>query len=337
MSLIAKIFGKWFSSDEETVDVTDLTFGSIVKFRVGSTVSISTAFTYMLPEELALVQHVKNMDLSSLIVDTILSFDHDGIKIFRLYCRNPDCIVQVQEEAHGKVSYMVFFLTQDIALQDKEMYNEWVNAEDAIMKAESISDEQMTGEEITFDKVFGPLQYTEILEADASGVDREPSLRKSMTLFDRNVEGGVEYMLFDAELDNWVVEGFLGVDIPSDAIFDSDEESVLEAASFFSLCNSCASSCLAVSLPLWVMRFLVDRTALAVATLLNGLKSLNPSVPLESLTSTSDASSDGHRATEGWASLSVSFNTIQEQCNLHFLGASQSLQSKCRSPALIFF
>ena len=218
MSLIARIFGKWFSSDDETVDVTEQTFGSVTKFRVGSTVSISTAFTYMLPQELALVHHVKSMDLSALIVDTILSFDFDGIKVFRLYCRNPDCIVQVQEEAHGKVSYMVFFLTQDIALQDEDMYNQWVNAEDAIMKAESIEDSELTGENIIFEKVFGPLQYTETLEADASGVDREPSLRKSMSLFDRKVDDGVEYMLFDAELDNWVVEGFLGVDIPEQEV-----------------------------------------------------------------------------------------------------------------------
>ena len=218
MSLIARIFGKWFSNEEETVDVTELTFGSVTKFRVGSTVSISTAFTYMLPENLALVKHVKSMDLSSMIVDTILSLKIDGTQIYRLYCRNPECMVQVEEEAHGKVSYMVFFLTQDIALQDKDMYDEWVNGEEAIMNSSTISDDQMIGEEIEFNRVFGPLNYTETLEADASGVDRSPTLRKSMTLFDRQVEDGVEYMLFDAELDNWVVEGFLGVNIPSEEV-----------------------------------------------------------------------------------------------------------------------
>ena len=217
MGLLSRIFSKWFSSDNENDDVTQTTFGNVVKFRVGSTVSIGATFTIMLNDGLFFKEHFGNEDLSAMIVDTVLSFDFDGTKVYRLYCRNPECMVQLQEEPHERVSYMLFFLTQDIPLQDQNMYKEWVSSDDAIMKSPTIEDE-LNGETIEFQKVFGPVQYRENVEADASGVERESSLSKSMTLFDRGAGDGVEYVLFDAELDNYVVEGFSGVNVPYEEV-----------------------------------------------------------------------------------------------------------------------
>jgi hypothetical protein len=151
-----------------------------------------------------------------MIVTTVLSFKFDGATVYRLYCENPATMLQIHEGVGG-VTYMLFILTQDTAFQDEETYGEWYGNDDSIMKSATIENDFEDANYI-YEKVFGPVQYTEVLEADDTPIDRAPSLNKTMTLFDRTTDDGVEYTLFDAELDDWIVEGFVGLDVPASEV-----------------------------------------------------------------------------------------------------------------------
>jgi len=216
MGLLQRIFGKWLSSDKDEEHVTDKTFGNMVKFRVGSTVSISDVFSIMVDDSLQFKQMFKDHDFGSMIVTTILSFKFDGSTVYRLYCENPETMLQIVE-GKGGPSYMLFIMTQETALQDEAMYNEWYKNDDSVMKSATI-DNGFGGKTYEFNKTFGPVSYIEVLEADDSGVERAASLNKTMTLFDRETPDGVEYALFDAELDDWIVEGFVGLDVPAEEV-----------------------------------------------------------------------------------------------------------------------
>ena len=121
---LGRIIKKWFSSEDKEPDVTEQTFGNVIKFRVGSTVNISPAFTVMVDENSMFGTFFGSEDFSSLVVNTVLSFEFDGLKVFRLYCGNlggeTPALVQLQEDAEGSESFMLFLLTQDIAIQDED-------------------------------------------------------------------------------------------------------------------------------------------------------------------------------------------------------------------------
>ena len=139
MGLVQRIFGKWLSSDDEE-HITDKTFGNMVKFRVGSTVSISDAFSIMVGDSLQFKQMFKDHDFSSMIVTTVLSFKFDGATVYRLYCENPATMLQIHEGAAG-VTYMLFILTQETAFQDEETHGEWYGNDDSVMKSATIEND----------------------------------------------------------------------------------------------------------------------------------------------------------------------------------------------------
>lgn len=222
--MIKRLLTKLFSRKETENDITEKEFGNVVKFRIGSTVSLSQSFLVMIEDELLfskLFETNQITDLNDMIVDTILSYQLDGLTLYRLYCScigsEHGALVQIQEEQNGSVSYMVFLLTQETALQDEDEYNHWYKNEDSVMRGDSIVHDD-DGELYEFNRCFGPLKYQEVLEADGSSMKRPTVNNKTMSLFDRKVEDSVEYMLFDAELDNWLVEGFIGLDVPSQEV-----------------------------------------------------------------------------------------------------------------------
>lgn len=215
--MLGRLIKKIFSRESKEEDVTERKFGNIVTFRIGGLVSVSPTFILMLDDASMFKANFGDTDFSSMMITTILSFNFDNMKVYRLYCANPDCMIQINEEANGTVTQMLFMLTQEIAIQDEAEYGEWYSNPDSIMKNMTITNEH-EGTDVNFGKVFGPLNYTETVEADNTGVDRASSLQKSMSLFTNEHDGNIDYMLFDAELDNWVVEGFMGVDVPNEEI-----------------------------------------------------------------------------------------------------------------------
>ena len=212
MGFIKRILSKWFSCDDNEPDITEKTYGNMVKFRIGSTVSISDAFSIMQDDSLLFKKLYKDHDFSAMIVTTILSFKFDGATVYRLYCENPQTMLQIHEGIDGP-SYMLFLLSEEVVMQTEEVYDIYMAA-----MANSSVDTILDDKTYTFVQVFCPVEYTEVVEADNTPINREPTLQKTMSLFDRTTDDGVEYTLFDAELDENIVEVFVGLNVPSQEV-----------------------------------------------------------------------------------------------------------------------
>jgi hypothetical protein len=215
MAFLRRMLGKMFSGGDKEESVTEAKFGN-AGFRIGGLLAISPTFTLMLDDSSMFKDAHGDTDFSSMIISTILSFKFEGITIYRLYCDNPQCMVQVSEEANGSASYMLFMLTQEVNL-DEELFNEWYGADGSIMNSPTVLDE-LRGEEVEFTKVFGPMTYDEQKEADGTAMERPAALSKAMSLFDHASGETTDYVLFDLEVENWYVEAFLGIDVPSEEV-----------------------------------------------------------------------------------------------------------------------
>jgi hypothetical protein len=215
MGFLTKLVKKTFSREDKEESVTEAKFGN-AGFRIGGLLAISPTFTLMLDDSSMFKDAHGDTDLSSMIINTILSFKFEGITSYRLYCDNPQCMVQVTEEANGVASYMLFMLTQEVNL-DEELFDDWYGGDDSIMRGSSVLDE-VRGEEIEFGKVFGPMTYNEQKEADGTAMERPAALSKAMSLFDHESGETTDYVLFDLEVENWYVEAFLGIDVPSEEV-----------------------------------------------------------------------------------------------------------------------
>ena len=139
--MLGRLLKKVFSRETKEEDVTERKFGNIVTFRIGGLVSIKPTFVLMLDDASMFKANFGETDFSSMMITTILSFSFENMMVYRLYCANPNCIVQINEEANGTATHMLFMLTQEIAIQDEEEYGEWYSNDDSIMKSKTISNE----------------------------------------------------------------------------------------------------------------------------------------------------------------------------------------------------
>lgn len=212
--LVKRMIGR---KREEEVNVAEKVFGNIDKFRVGSSISISGHILDLFPEG-TLFGTANNADYSSLIVETILSFTFDGQKFWRLYCTpigsGEDCIIQIQEGAKGEAFYMIFLLTQEEGVTEQDSVDAWME----FMDQETIPYSLSESNTVEYTKLFGPLSYDETVEIDGNDIDRPASCKKVMSLYEHEVDGEIEYILFDFNKDDWYLEGFAGINIPREEI-----------------------------------------------------------------------------------------------------------------------
>lgn len=214
MKLIALIRNMFSAKrkQKESDDITKKVFGNVVKFRLGSTVSISDSLLLTLREDSAIKEIVGDASLSSMTVRAIFEFTFDGLKVYRLHCTNPDCIVQIQETAYnGMCEYMIFFLVNETYYQTMEEYKSHTGYNQSTMSDSHIYDSNNN----KYERIFGPLTYEEIMLADTADNLERPDVSPRKMAFHSD---GVEHILQDAEDRLLLVETFCGVDVPSQDI-----------------------------------------------------------------------------------------------------------------------
>lgn len=206
--MIGRMFKKWFKKEEE--DVTEKSFGNVLSFRIGSQVAVSPVFMELLDDESVFKQKFGDTDFTGMVVNTILSFTLDHTKVYRLYCENPEAMVQITESgSHAEV--MLFILTGETGFRNESEYKDFRE----VMSSESIHDD----EDNVYKSLFNNVEYIEELEANGVvNLERPESLSKSMSLFDRDIGDSIEYVLHDAEPSGWWVEHFTGVEVPQSEV-----------------------------------------------------------------------------------------------------------------------
>lgn len=209
LALVKRMFGKKMADEEE--NVAEKVFGNIFKFRIGSPVTIKRFVTDLFPED-TLFNQVSGEGFEQLSVASIASFEFDGAKIYRLFCENPNCVVQIHEESDDEASVMLFILTQEEWLTERADVDSW---------SEFISGDSIDNDGTVYNKVFGPLEYDQKLEADKFSSVKLSTLSYTMSLFDRDVgdDDDIEYMLFTlGQDDGWELNGYVGINIPTEEI-----------------------------------------------------------------------------------------------------------------------
>lgn len=205
--LLKKMVGIKRADKEE--NVAEKVFGNVFKFRVGSPVTIKGHVTALFPED-SFFSKVSDDGFEQLSVAAIASFDFSGQKIYRLFCENPNCLVQIHEESDEKASVMLFVLTQEEWLTERADVDAW---------REYMSGDEVESDDLVFNKVFGPLDYDQKLEVDKVSSADLSTLGYTMSLFDRDVGDEVEYMLFTlGNDDGWELNTFAGINIPVEEI-----------------------------------------------------------------------------------------------------------------------
>jgi hypothetical protein len=210
MGLISKMISKWFSSEEE--DATEKTFGSVIPLRVGNGFSVSPVFFTLLSDESIFKQLYKPEEFAGLTIETILSFDLGNTTVYRLHFTQGEHIVQIQEINGGSdVEIMVLANSGITGFNDKDEYDQFIE----MMGSDEIEDEDGN----LFEALLKRVNFTEKMEATLKPkYDAEPEIEKTMSLFDRQTENSVDYILYDADVNDWFAEHYVGVIVPREEI-----------------------------------------------------------------------------------------------------------------------